>query len=188
MHSHPRGMPVPSSQDQAEYAESLRLNPLLARYLAPIVTHDVDTPLAGHEIRLGPARISFFGAERAAEGFALTPVRPVVVPVTRMLRRAGVRPEGDPTAIELEGATLLAAQAQLPGFGAVTLLLGADFPATAPIVLPEQGDEPLALGWDLGVPAIERLAGAVLALRCGRAREREGRDASHREKRVPRRK
>ncbi|MEY9934704.1 ketopantoate reductase [Catenulispora sp. GP43] len=180
VHSHPRGMPVPSSQDQAEYAESLRLNPLLARYLAPIVTHDVDTPLAGHEVRLGPARISFYGAERASDGFVLAPVRPVVVPVARMLRRAGARPEGDPAAIDVEGTTLLATHAQLPGLGAVTLLLGADFPATAPIVLPEHGDGPLALGWDLGVPAVERLAGAVLALRRGRARDREGRDASHR--------
>jgi len=187
VHSHPRGMPVPSSQDQAEYAESLRLNPQLARYLAPIVTHDVDTPLAGHEVRLGQARISFFGAERASDGFVLAPVQPVVVPVTRMLRRAGVRPEGDPAAIEVEGTTLLATHARMPGFGAVTLLLGADFPATAPIVLPENGDGPLALGWDLGVPAVERLAGAVLALRRGRGREpghgreREGRDASHRD-------
>ena len=181
VHSHPRGMPVPSSQDQAEYAESLRLNPLLARYLAPIVTHDVDTPLAGHEIRLGPARISFYGSERAADGFRLAPVRPVVVPVARMLRRAGIRPEGDPAAIDVEGATLLATQAQLPGFGAVTLLLGADFPATAPIVLPEHGDGPLALGWDLGVPAVERLARAVRTLRRGRARDREERDASHRD-------
>jgi len=147
VHSHPRGMPVPSSQDQAEYAESLRLNPQLARYLAPIVTHDVDTPLAGHEVRLGQARISFFGAERASDGFVLAPVQPVVVPVTRMLRRAGVRPEGDPAAIEVEGTTLLATHARMPGFGAVTLLLGADFPATAPIVLPENGDGPLALGW-----------------------------------------
>jgi len=187
VHSHPRGMPVPSSQDQAEYAESLRLNPQLARYLAPIVTHDVDTPLAGHEVRLGQARISFFGAERASDGFVLAPVQPVVVPVTRMLRRAGVRPEGDPAAIEVEGTTLLATHARMPGFGAVTLLLGADFPATAPIVLPENGDGPLPLGWDLGVPAVERLAGAVLALRRGRGREpghgreREGRDASHRD-------
>lgn len=187
VHSHPRGMPVPSSQDQAEYTESLRLNPQLARYLAPIVTHDVDTPLAGHEVRLGQARISFFGAERASDGFVLAPVQPVVVPVTRMLRRAGVRPEGDPAAIEVEGTTLLATHARMPGFGAVTLLLGADFPATAPIVLPENGDGPLALGWDLGVPAVERLAGAVLALRRGRGREsghgreREGRDASHRD-------
>jgi len=188
VHSHPRGMPVPSSQDQAEYAESLRLNPQLTRYLAPIVTHDVDTPLAGHEVRLGPARISFYGAERAADGFALTPVRPVVVPLMRTLRRAGARPEGDPAAIEVEGATLLATHARLPGIGEVTLLFGADFPATAPIVLPERGGGPLALGWDLGVPAVERLAGAVLDLRRGkgwglgqgRARDREEHDASHR--------
>ena len=185
VHSHPRGMPVPSSRDQAEYAESLRLNPQLARYLAPIVTHELETPLAGHEVRLGRARISFFGAERSAGGYVLGPVQPVVVPVTRMLRRAGVRPEGDPAAIEVEGTTLLATHARMPGLGAVTLLLGADFPATAPIVLPDRGDGPLALGWDLAVPAVERLAGAVLALRRGRgpgrAREREGRDASHRD-------
>jgi hypothetical protein len=179
VHSHPRGMPVPSGQDRSEYAESLRLNPQLARYLAPIVTHDVDTPLAGHEVRLGLARISFYGAERTPEGFALTPVRPVVVPVTRILRRAGVRPDGDPAAIEVEGATLLATEAQLPGVGAVTVLFGADFPATAPIVLPQHGDGPLPLVWDLAVPAIERMAGAVLTLRRDHAREREARDASH---------
>jgi molybdopterin/thiamine biosynthesis adenylyltransferase len=173
VHSHPFGMPVPSRQDQAEYAESLRLNPQLARYLAPIVTHDVDTPPAGHEVLLGPARISFFGAERATEGFVLAPVQPVVVPVQRMLRRAGVRAAGDPAAIEVEGVTLLATEAQVPGIGAATLLFGADFPATAPIVLPEDGGGPVALGWDLGVPAIERLAGAVVALRRGRGRSRE---------------
>lgn len=177
VHSHPRGMPVPSGQDQAEYAESLRLNPQLARYLAPIVTHDVETPPAGHEVSLRPARISFFGAERASDGFVLAPVHPVVVPVTRMLRRAGVRPEADPAAIEVEGTTLLATHAQLPGFGAVTLLLGADFPTTAPIVLPEHGDGPLALGWDLSVPAVERLAAAVLTLRRGGARREPGNGA-----------
>ncbi len=158
VHSHPRAMPVPSGQDQSEYAESLRLNPQLARYLAPIVTHDVDTPLAGHEVRLGPARISFYGSSRAPGGMTLTPLRPVVVPVTRMLRRAGVRPAGDPAAIEVEGTTLLATHAELPGIGPATLLFGADFPATAPIVLPERGG-PLALTWDLGAPAVERLAG-----------------------------
>lgn len=173
VHSHPRGMPVPSGQDQSEYAESLRLNPQLARYLAPIVTHDVGAPPGGHEVVLGPARISFYGAERGAEGFVLAPIRPVVVPLRRMLRRAGVRSDGDPVAVEVDGATLLATQAELPGVGAVSVLFGADFPATAPIVMPERGGGPLALGWDLGVPAVERLAGAVVALRRERGRGRE---------------
>src|SRR2546423_2086345 len=96
VHSHPAGMPVPSAQDRSEYAESLRLNPQLARYLAPIVTHDVDTPLAGHEERLGPARISFYGAERAADGLALAPVRAVVGPLMRTPRPCGAAPPRGP--------------------------------------------------------------------------------------------
>jgi len=180
VHSHPAGMPVPSSQDRSEYAESLRLNPQLARYLAPIVTHDVDTPLAGHEVRLGPARISFYGAERVDGGVRLAPVRPVVVPIVRMLRQAGVRSAADPAAVDVEGAPLLATHAEIPGFGAVTILFGADFPATAPTLLPADGDGPLPLRWDLGVPPLERLAGAVLALRRDRhSRARESHDASH---------
>ncbi|MBW8806085.1 MAG: ThiF family adenylyltransferase [Catenulisporales bacterium] len=180
VHSHPAGMPVPSAQDRSEYAESLRLNPQLARYLAPIVTHDVDTPLAGHEVRLGPARISFYGAERADGGVEVAPVRPVVVPILRMLRRAGVQPDADPAAVDVEGAALLATDARIPGFGAVTILFGADFPTTAPVVLPADGDGPLSVRWDLGVPAIERMAAAVRAVRGGgRARDREADDASH---------
>jgi hypothetical protein len=185
VHSHPAGMPVPSGQDRSEYAESLRLNPQLARYLAPIVTHDVETPLAGHEVRLGPARISFYGADRTPDGVQVAPVRPVVVPIVRILRRAGVQPEADPAAVDVEGAALLATHARIPGFGGVTILFGADFPATAPTLLPEDGDGPLSLVWDLGLPPLERMAGAVLALRAGpqarsgaRARARED-DASH---------
>ncbi|GAA1960583.1 ThiF family adenylyltransferase [Catenulispora subtropica] len=180
VHSHPAGMPVPSGQDRSEYAESLRLNPHLARYLAPIVTHDVDTPLAGHELRLGPARISFYGAERTAEGVQVAPVRPVVVPIVRMLRRAGVQPEADPAAVEVEGAALLATHARIPGFGGVTILFGTDFPATAPTLLAEDGDGPLSLVWDLSLPPLERMAGAVPTLRTARRpRPRESHDASH---------
>ncbi|NUR28724.1 MAG: ThiF family adenylyltransferase [Catenulispora sp.] len=184
VHSHPAGMPVPSGQDRSEYAESLRLNPQLARYLAPIVTHDVETPLAGHEVRLGPARISFYGAARTPDGVEVAPVRPVVVPIIRMLRRAGVQPEADPAAVDVEGVALLATQARIPGFGGVTILFGADFPATAPTLLPADADGPLSLVWDLGLPPLERMAGAVLALRRGlpsRAREAHdaARDASH---------
>ncbi|NUP52586.1 MAG: thiamine biosynthesis protein ThiF [Catenulispora sp.] len=195
VHSHPAGMPAPSGQDRSEYAESLRLNPHLARYLAPIVTHDVDTPLGGHEVRLGPARVSFYGAHRAADGVHVAPVRPVVVPIVRMLRRAGVQPDADPAAVEVEGAALLATRARIPGFGGVTMLFGADFPATAPILLPEDGDGPLPLVWGLGVPPLERLAAAMPALRRThrprpRAQTREGQageegDASHDAKPVP---
>src|SRR5579859_5453117 len=81
IHSHPERMPVPSAQDRREYAESLRLNTQLGRYIAPIVTHDVHTPPQAHELVLGPARISLFGAVRDADGVAVDPVRPVVVPV-----------------------------------------------------------------------------------------------------------
>ncbi|NUR58909.1 MAG: thiamine biosynthesis protein ThiF [Catenulispora sp.] len=189
VHSHPPGMPVPSGQDRSEYAESLRLNPHLARYLAPIVTHDVDTPLAGHEVRLGPARISFYGAHRAPDGVQVEPVRPVVVPIVRMLRRAGVQPNADPAAVDVDGAALLATQARIPGFGEVTVLFGADFPATAPILLPgESGDGLPVLEWDLGLPPLERLAAAMPALRRGRrarprlrprSPSREADDASH---------
>jgi molybdopterin/thiamine biosynthesis adenylyltransferase len=204
VHSHPLGMPVPSGQDRAEYAESLRLNPQLARYLAPIVTHDVDTPLAGHEVRLGPARISFFGAHRTADGVQVEPVRPMVVPIVRMLRQAGVQPQGDPAAVDVDGAALLATQAHIPGFGEVTVLFGADFPATAPILLPGEPDEPdepgrsreshepgagpPVLEWDLALPPLERLAAAMPALRRERrarprprprTSSREAGDASH---------
>lgn len=197
VHSHPAGMPVPSGQDHSEYAESLRLNPQLARYLAPIVTHDVDTPLAGHEVRLGPARISFYGAHRTADGVQVEPMRPVVVPIVRMLRQAGVQPRGHPAAVDVDGTVLLATQARIPAFGEVTVLFGADFPATAPILLPDEADEPRephepgdglpVLEWDLRLPPLERLAAALPALRRERRprprlrprpRSREADDAS----------
>lgn len=187
IHSHPARMPVPSAQDRREYAESLRLNAQMGRYIAPIVTHDVATPPQAHELVLGPARISFFGAVRDGGGVSVDPVRPVVVPVVRMLRRAGVAPEADPATVEVEGSVLLATHARIAGFGAVTLLLGADFPATAPVVLSEDGDA-LPLVWDLAVPAADRMGQAVLALRQaapGRraarteSREREAQADSH---------
>jgi hypothetical protein len=110
------------------------------------------------------------------------PMRPVAVPVVRMLRRAGVQPEADPAAVDVEGVALLATQARIPGFGGVTILFGADFPATAPTLLPEDADGPLPLVWDLGLPPLERMAGAVLALRGGRPnrpREAHGSRGSH---------
>lgn len=178
IHSHPERMPVPSAQDRREYAESLRLNAHLGRYVAPIVTHDVRTPPRAHELVLGPARISFFGAVReAGGGAAVDPVRPVVVPVVRMLRRAGIAPEADPATVDVEGSVLLATHARIAGFGGVTLLLGADFPATAPVVLAADG-EALGLVWDLAVPAMDRMGKAVLGLRQDAARRAAARTGS----------
>lgn len=193
IHSHPARMPMPSAQDRREYAESLRLNARLSRYVAPIVTHDVAAPPEAHELVLGPARISFFGAVRTDAGVSVDPVRPVVVPVVRMLRRAGITPEADPATVEVEGSVLLATHARIAGFGAVTLLLGADFPATAPVVLAEDG-EALGLVWDLATPAMERMSKAVLELRRGTdarpaartgSREREAQADPHQPDGVP---
>ncbi|MFD0631437.1 hypothetical protein ACFQ9X_07140 [Catenulispora yoronensis] len=78
-----------------------------------------------------------------------------------------MQPAADPVVVAVEGTALLATGARIPGFGAVTLLFGADFPATAPTLLPEDADGPLTLRWDLALPPLERMAGAVLAVRQG---------------------
>lgn len=169
VHSHPLGMPVPSGQDRSEYALSLRMNAALPRYLAPIVTHDTTTPPGGHELILGPARISFFGMALREGEPVLKPLHPRVVPLMRMLRRAGITVDADPALVELNGVRLLATDARIPGLGAASMLFGADFPATAPIVVPHGGTRPVAMTWDLGVPTLGRLDKAIRAARADSA-------------------
>ncbi|GIH26374.1 hypothetical protein Aph01nite_46840 [Acrocarpospora phusangensis] len=159
-HSHPGGMATPSGQDRAEFARSLALNPALTRYLAPIVTHDADTPLEGHELALDGCRISFFGATRTESGPRVAPVRPVVLPIRRSLTRAGFTGEGDPALVTVDGTPMLGVTGEIEGLGPVAVLFGADYPAAAPLVV-AGGVGPVPLRWDLSVPAADRLARAV---------------------------
>ncbi|GAA0413133.1 hypothetical protein Acor_11330 [Acrocarpospora corrugata] len=164
IHSHPRGMPYPSGQDRSEFARSLELNTALTRYLAPIVTHDVTTALDGHELVLDGCRMSFFGASQSESGLRLTPMRPVVLPVRRALTRAGFTAVDEPALITVGDSAMLGTTGEIGGLGLVTILFGADYPATAPLVfLGESG--PIPLDWELGVPGEDRLERVVGRLR-----------------------
>ena len=167
VHSHPPGMPVPSGQDQREYARTLASVTDLGRCLAPIVTHDPHSPLERHELRLGrQARISFFVAVPGAERAVVQRAEPVVVPVGLAVARTPVRFEPErvrtgalsgiggvrfPFALEQEGQELFVTP---------------DFPVTPPLLLTPDADggPPTArvLPWDLAVEPLLRLAHACL--------------------------
>ncbi|MBB1258563.1 ThiF family adenylyltransferase [Streptomyces alkaliterrae] len=168
VHSHPRGMPYPSRQDHREYGRALEAVPELGRYIAPIVTHDADTPLEQHELLHGGARVSFYSASRTARGVRLEPLRPVVVPLAEALRRAGFAwsPESPRTQV-VSGVAGVGVRLPAAAEDELTrhLFVTPDFPVVAPLLLeePGHGGEPPTrqLAWDHRVPALDRLGHAL---------------------------
>ncbi|KOV97752.1 hypothetical protein ADK65_24835 [Streptomyces sp. NRRL B-1140] len=163
VHSHPAELPEPSGQDHHEFGRSLALNPHLGRYLAPVVTLD-DGPPARHELVSRGVRVSWFGAVSAPGGVEVLPMRPLVLPVSASLDRAGAHEVGEPEVLTVDGVPVLAVRARfdtLPSVSAV--LFGVDFPATPPVLLTH--GSPLALSWDPAAAAADRLALAVAAAR-----------------------
>lgn len=175
VHSHPQGTPVPSGQDRGEYALSLRMNPELPRYLAPIVTHDVSSAPRGHELIFRRARMSFFGMSLREGEPVLQRLHPRVIPLMRMLERAGIAPDAEPALVRYDGALLLATNARIPDLGAASMLFGTDFPTTPPIVMPHDAAAPVSMPWDLGVRTLDRLDRAIRDVREARRSARHGR-------------
>ncbi|MER7247637.1 ThiF family adenylyltransferase [Kribbella sp. NPDC000426] len=177
VHSHPHYVPQPSSQDLREYTETLRSNPQMTAYVAPIVTHDVATPPARHEFLLGQARFSFFRAERSFTHEAtLVADKPQVIPVAESLEAAGASFTAEPVLVPSGDQIYLGGQYDFPGIGSVTVMLPLDYPASPPLIYDED-DRPLSLSWDLQAPGAERLRLALrnhLTERSGPKKERPG--------------
>lgn len=68
VHSHPGGADQPSYQDDVAFRKGLDINPHLARFIAPIITHDRSARSSSpHEHNVGDrARMSCYVAFRAA--------------------------------------------------------------------------------------------------------------------------
>ncbi|MFC9294422.1 ThiF family adenylyltransferase [Streptomyces sp. NPDC057011] len=170
VHSHPRGMPHPSQQDHREYGRTLDAVPDLGRYIAPIVTHDLTTPLERHELGIENARMSFFGAMWTARGVQLQPLRPVVVPLAATLREAGISwSDAFPLTCVVGGVAGVRVPLPRGRSGARRYLFATpDFPVTAPLLLEEAGADGRhpellvsELPWDHRVPERERLREAL---------------------------
>ncbi|MFE9633196.1 HesA/MoeB/ThiF family protein [Streptomyces sp. NPDC006463] len=170
VHSHPLGMPYPSRQDHSEYGRTLEAVPDLGRYIAPIVTHDLTTPLDRHELAVENARMSFFGAMWTAHGVQLQPLRPVVVPLAAALREAGISwSDAYPLTCVVGGAAGVRVPLPRNRSGARRYLFATpDFPVTAPLLLEEAGADGhhpellvIELPWDHRVPERERLREAL---------------------------
>lgn len=184
LHSHPRGIPRPSSQDLVAFADSLRNAPWLGRFIAPIVTD--DRTLAGeHHIRTHAGTISFFVAEARRNGkCAVETAVPHVVPLSGDAQAlaqelggsfAGVR------AVAVDGQYLPVARVGCSGLE-VHVVAGPLYPTVAPLsyVVPVEpdashpllswavGSHPIStvtwlpLTWSLDEPEERRLVGAVL--------------------------
>jgi proteasome lid subunit RPN8/RPN11 len=69
VHSHPGNFDQPSSQDDVAFRKGLDINPHLARFIAPIMTHDRQAkPNVPHEHNVGAhARMSCYVAFRASD-------------------------------------------------------------------------------------------------------------------------
>ncbi|MEU7874372.1 ThiF family adenylyltransferase [Dactylosporangium sp. NPDC049140] len=168
VHSHPRGMPHPSSQDLYEYGRSLVLNPGMSQYLAVIVTFGTSRPPEAHEVIVdGNARVSCFGARSGRDGVGLVRLRPRQIPIMEAVRRAGLRfTEGEPVLVDIDGTPMICGQVEGAGYDDASLLFSTDFPAVPPLLLDFAGaaqEEPLA--WDLRVRPVDRLTRALEAAR-----------------------
>ncbi|MEV7519503.1 ThiF family adenylyltransferase [Streptomyces sp. NPDC091371] len=170
VHSHPLGMPHPSRQDHREYGRTLEAVPELGRYIAPIVTHDLTTPLDRHELAVENARMSFFGAMWTARGVQLQRLRPVVVPLAGALREAGISwSDAYPLTCVVGGVAGVRVPLPRNRSGARRYLFATpDFPVTAPLLLEEAGADGhhpellvSELPWDHRVPERERLREAL---------------------------
>ena len=165
VHSHPHAMPAPSGQDCREFGESLRLNPELARYLAGIVTLSPEVSPGEHQLLLGGALFSFFGASWTGQKLRLMCLRPVVIPIDQSLSRAGFDPLAHrPVPVVADDSLVLGSRLQMPGIGAVTLLFGTDFPLVPPILLVGEPPRTVALAWDLALGEQHRLTAALAGL------------------------
>lgn len=160
-HSHPHGMPHPSPQDVSEYTETLRNNPHMDIYIAPIVTHDVASPLRNHEFSYAGARYSIFVAKPSfSRSATLSAERPYVMPLMASLENADIATSTSPVLVNSAGHMYLATEATSESLGSFLLLFGMDYPKTAPIlVLNDQTSA--SLSWDLALQEDMRLSAAL---------------------------
>ncbi|MFC8043329.1 hypothetical protein [Nocardia sp. NPDC057353] len=174
-HSRSGAVGLPSS---AAVADSLRLAPWLGRFVDVIVTGG-NRRAEEHEVLLPNGLMSVFVAEPTSAGTVdIRPARVHIVPVGRDTARlaamlgAGVSP---PTTLDVEGVGFVRALVNTAEFE-LQLLLPPLYPVQAPLVLVMRGTMfdsappaarafPLAVHWDLTVPAEVRLEHAVRVAR-----------------------
>lgn len=170
LHSHPSSLDRPSGQDNAEVAKGLGLNPHLALYLCPIVTHREVARGTDHETAVAGGKISWHAARRTRSNGVRVQRMPVtVIPLDadaeRVAHRYGASTPVPAVELNVEGVDLVGRRIVLPGLE-VLVLFSESHPAVAPVVLatPEGGStRQLHLEWSLAVPAEERLLRAMEA-------------------------
>jgi len=135
VHSHPGDMRHPSSGDLRAFADSLNGAPWLGRFIAPIITRTRSN--AEHDVPLRSGVMSVFIAERGHERVELQPGIPHVVPIRTdidRLQRALGGTTGLLTTVEIEGTVYVSSSLRIGGLD-LQLLVGPNYPFTAPIVL-----------------------------------------------------
>lgn len=158
LHSHPRGMSVPSGQDQFEIEVALKANPSMPVYYSPILTFGGDAPLQSHELAVGDAKISVYGSHRMIDCVELRPTHPVVAPFAASIRAISDR-FTPPKVIAIDGthAFLTHIEAYEQRY---RLTIPLDYPTSPPIIVNEAGHQVPVL-WRTDVPAHDRLAFAL---------------------------
>jgi hypothetical protein len=171
VHSHPLSLDRPSSQDEHELEVGLGVNPHLAWYLAPIITHREADGAQRHEVALLGGKASFYAASRVRwQGVRLVRLQVEEVPMRRDLERVrAVFGGGAPELFHADfaGVRLPAGRVRLDGGLELLLLASELYPAVPPIVLVtgEDGEtEQLQLAWQLELPAERRLEEALRAV------------------------
>ena len=158
LHSHPRGVSVPSGQDRSEIAVALRENPSMPIFFSPILTFDATAPLEPHELAVKNARISVYGSHRASNGVELRPTHPVVAPFAASIRAVTDRfTKLTLTASEDTHVFVTHIDAHGQRF---RLTLPLEYPTAPPIIVDEAGHQVPVL-WRTDLPASQRLAYAL---------------------------
>lgn len=169
IHSHPAGFDRPSAQDEIEIAQALKLNPHMAFYLAPIVTHRKTERLRDHEIGLSGAILSVYVANRGTSGRAEVQAgRIEVLQIRRDLNRIATQLDGEESTdlgiVEWEHRDLLARRILLRGGIEILLLFSEQYPILPPLALltaSGSGTEQLDLAWSVHTPQEDRLLYAL---------------------------
>ncbi len=188
VHTHPAGVPDPSSTDIATTRDALRLNPHLDELVVAVVTE--GTPRE-HDLPVGPGhRMSLHLLRRGMSGQAcLSRVRGTVIPLAADLAAAGItlmwatsiawwrrtgrtgtaRPRAAlPTIVRLNHSPRLAVP--VPSSRPAALFIHPDYPHAGPIAVTGRQDlgtpavlQPLPSPWDPVAPPGPQLAALARA-------------------------
>lgn len=160
LHSHPSGLPHPSSGDEETFAAQLRRMPHLPYLITPIITQTSGRAL-DHQISLPPRGVmSVFTAVRTASRRArIEPAPASVLPVKRVLADLAEWGATLTTTrsnyLALNGQQYAGVSLSLSNGQDGIVLLPPGYPVTAPILL--VGGVHVPLLWDLGVDEDKRL-------------------------------